>query len=123
MRASALYKARRWVQLAVFLIFLYLTIRPAGPGAAVPTWAGLFFWVDPLAGVSGMTAARQVSAALLIGSLAALLFSLVLGRAWCGWLCPMGTVLDWASGAGADLGRTRPICRTAGAASSTSCWC
>jgi polyferredoxin len=24
-----------------------------------------------------------------------LILALVTGRAWCGWLCPMGTVLDW----------------------------
>ncbi len=94
MRASTLHKARRWVQLAAFLVFLYLTVRAAAVGAA----AGLFFWLDPLAGAAGMIAARQVSAALLIGGLAALLFSLVFGRAWCGWLCPMGTVLDWFPG-------------------------
>jgi len=94
MRANALHKARPWVQLAVFLVFLYLTIR----AAAVASTAGLFFWLDPLAAASGMIAARRITAALLIGTLAALLFSLVLGRAWCGWLCPMGTVLDWFGG-------------------------
>ncbi len=101
MRANAMHKARRWVQLAVFLVFVYLTIR----AAAVPTAAGLFFWLDALAGASGMIAARQITGTLLFGSLAALVFALVLGRAWCGWLCPMGTVLDWARGPGR---RSRP---------------
>lgn len=94
MQAGAIRKTRRWVQLAVLLVFLYLTIR----SASVPAVAGLFFWLDPLAGVSAMVAARQVLATLLIGSLVALLFALVFGRAWCGWLCPMGTALDWFPG-------------------------
>jgi MauM/NapG family ferredoxin protein len=98
--AGVVRKARRWVQFGVFLVFLYLAIRPAASGAA-----GLFFWLDPLAGLSGMLAARRIIAALLVGSFVALLFSFVLGRAWCGWLCPMGTVLDWARGPGR---RSRP---------------
>ena len=32
---------------------------------------------------------------MLAGGLIALALALVAGRAWCGWLCPLGTVLDW----------------------------
>jgi len=49
--------------------------------------------LDPLLALAGTLAARAV----LVGSalaLGTLLLTLVFGRAWCGWLCPLGTVLD-----------------------------
>ena len=56
--------------------------------------ADLFFRLDPLAGIAGMIAARQIVPALLIGAAVMLVATLLLGRVWCGWLCPLGTVLD-----------------------------
>ena len=56
--------------------------------------ADLFFRLDPLAGIAGMIAARQIVPALLIGAAVTLVATLLLGRVWCGWLCPLGTVLD-----------------------------
>ena len=41
-----------------------------------------------------MIAARQIVAALLIGTAVTLVVTLLLGRVWCGWICPLGTVLD-----------------------------
>jgi polyferredoxin len=49
--------------------------------------------LDPLAVLAHLLASRT----LLIGSALALLtvgLTLALGRAWCGWLCPLGTTLD-----------------------------
>ena len=56
--------------------------------------ADLFFRLDPLAGIAGMIAARQIVPALLIGAALMLVVTLLLGRVWCGWLCPLGTMLD-----------------------------
>lgn len=84
--------ARPWVQLAAFLLFLFLL---AGAGRTQPLPADLFFRLDPLAGLANMIAARQVVATLLAGGLVALAAALVAGRVWCGWLCPLGTLLDW----------------------------
>ena len=92
MIATTLRRFRRWVQLAAFLLFLYLLL-----------WAGrlpflradLFFLADPLTGLANTLAARHIVAPILIGGVLAFAFALVLGRAWCGWLCPMGTILDW----------------------------
>ncbi|MGQ9841229.1 MAG: 4Fe-4S binding protein [Anaerolineae bacterium] len=47
-------------------------------------------------GLAHVLAARQAAPGLLIGAALALAFALCFGRAWCGWLCPLGTVLDWA---------------------------
>lgn len=49
--------------------------------------------LDPLLALANALAART----FLVGSalaLITLLLTLVFGRAWCGWLCPLGTVLD-----------------------------
>ncbi len=93
MKAQTLRRLRRWVQVLAFLFFLYLLLG-AGRTGFLP--ADLFFRLDPLAGLTNLMAARQVVPALLIGGLIVLAASLVVGRVWCGWLCPLGTVLDWA---------------------------
>ena len=55
-----------------------------------------FFLVDPLLGTAGMLAARRVLPRLL-WSLGLLGLTLVVGRGWCGWACPLGTMLDLTS--------------------------
>ena len=91
MSAHTLRKLRPWVQLAAFVLFAALLI---GAGRLVWLPADLFFRLDPLTGIAGMIAARQIVPALLIGAALMLVVTLLLGRVWCGWLCPLGTVLD-----------------------------
>jgi MauM/NapG family ferredoxin protein len=93
MRASAVRRLRPWVQALAFILFVVVLVG-AGRVATLP--ADLFFRADPLAGLAGMLAARRLVPALLAGGLIALALAVVAGRAWCGWLCPLGTVLDWA---------------------------
>jgi polyferredoxin len=53
--------------------------------------------LDPLLVLASTLAAR----AFMVGSalaLAPLLLTLLFGRAWCGWLCPLGTMLDLVHG-------------------------
>jgi MauM/NapG family ferredoxin protein len=92
LRAVTLRRGRKWVQLAALLLFLVVLVA-ANRVAWLP--ADLFFRVDPLAGLVGMLAARQIVVKLLIGAALMLAATVVLGRFWCGWLCPLGTVLDW----------------------------
>ncbi len=92
MRTTLLRRLRPWMQALAFLLFLALML---GAGRAGWPLAGLFFRLDPLAGLAGMLAARQIVPALLVGGLITLLLTVALGRVWCGWLCPLGTVLDW----------------------------
>ena len=50
--------------------------------------------LDPLVMISQLLASRT----FLVGSslaLITLILTLLLGRVWCGWFCPMGTILDW----------------------------
>ncbi len=56
----------------------------------------LLMRIDPLAGISASLSAKE----LLIGfwpSAAMILLGLLLGRVWCGWLCPLGSLVDWIS--------------------------
>ena len=77
---------RNAVQVAAFLGFMILFLN------ALP----LLMRFDPLAMLANTIAGRS----FLLLSLVALFMvalSLVFGRAWCGWLCPLGTVLEWFS--------------------------
>ena len=91
-RASTMRRLRPWVQTLAFIFFVVLLVL-AGRVSFLP--ADLFFRLDPLAGLAGMLAARRVVPALLVGGLITLALTVFAGRAWCGWLCPLGTVLDW----------------------------
>jgi ferredoxin len=92
MRASTVRRLRPWVQALAFILFVVVLVA-AGRVAFLP--ADLFFRLDPLAGLAALLAARRQAPAMLAGGLIALALAVIAGRAWCGWLCPLGTVLDW----------------------------
>jgi MauM/NapG family ferredoxin protein len=83
---------RRTAQATALLAFLacFLALRSS---AIPPEITNSFMQLDPLA----MLAAGLASRAVIDGSILAavvLLLTLLFGRAWCGWICPLGTVLD-----------------------------
>jgi polyferredoxin len=84
---------RRVVQALALLTFLALFVwsRRGGWPAALVNFP---MRLDPLATLAHLIASRTllVSSALALVTVA---LTLVLGRAWCGWLCPLGTILDW----------------------------
>jgi len=75
---------RTSVQVIAFLGFLALF------SGALP----LLMRLDPLAVMANIIASRIIQPLLAI-SLTMVALSLVFGRAWCGWLCPLGTVIEW----------------------------
>ncbi|MCJ7736576.1 MAG: 4Fe-4S binding protein, partial [Anaerolineae bacterium] len=56
--------------------------------------ADLFFRLDPLNASAAMLASRSWIPRLA-PALATLVLTLIVGRVWCGWICPLGTLLDW----------------------------
>jgi polyferredoxin len=80
------------VSAALFLLLAIMTFR--GAESILPL--DLFFRLDPLAGLAAMIASRAVVAAMLL-SLVTLVLGALVGRVWCGWICPLGAILDWVS--------------------------
>lgn len=84
-------KRRRAVQFISLAIFLYLIILTAYPlPTKVPT--GIYRVLDPLSFLSASLAQRVWKLSLF--AIPTLVLALVLGRVFCGWICPMGTVVD-----------------------------
>ena len=94
---------RRVIQVLSLAVFLDLFFRVSWPYAAVFThdvfaekeWlpVEVFLWLDPLVGLSTALAARAWNVAL-IGMLGILALGVFLPRAFCGYLCPLGTLID-----------------------------
>jgi polyferredoxin len=85
--------ARRAVQIVCFAGFVYLLFAALQRHEAHP-FADLFFRFDPLAAFGTMLAARAWLPDLGL-ALVTVALTIVLGRVWCGWICPLGTLLGW----------------------------
>lgn len=88
-KATLWKRARQVVQYAALLLFLviiYLELIGEAP-------INIFARLNPLQAVAGMVGGRE-----LIGTywpvLLTVAVTLVFGRVWCGWLCPLGGVLE-----------------------------
>ncbi|MCL4560270.1 MAG: 4Fe-4S binding protein [Chloroflexi bacterium] len=84
---------RKTVQALAFLTFVILAVSLHSKIWPITLSSGIFS-LDPLATLAHLLASRT----FLAGSALALLlvlFTIIFGRAWCGWLCPLGTLLDW----------------------------
>lgn len=107
MSRRAARRLRQGVQAASLLFFLYLTFatfQHVTPGPA----ASVFLRLDPLIALASMLAARDWIWAL-VPALVVVAATLMLGRVWCGWICPLGTVLEYARVPGArERGRRLP---------------
>ena len=84
--------ARKLTQYTALLIFLALFVAARGSGWPA-SLLNLFIRLDPLLILANLLASRTFLAGSAI-VLLTILLTLVFGRAWCGWLCPLGTVLD-----------------------------
>ncbi|MEN6407037.1 MAG: 4Fe-4S binding protein [Thermoguttaceae bacterium] len=85
---------RRASQWLLLLLFLWLFRRTQyGDSDLLAGGENLLFRLDPLVGATAMLAARQWIAQCWPGLLLAAL-TLVGGRFFCGWACPLGTLLD-----------------------------
>ncbi len=90
--------ATRWIRirqvvqyaaLLLFFVLVYFTLR----GTLLPANNNIFSRLNPLQALVSMIASRQIitsywPALLTVG------VTLLVGRVWCGWICPLGGVLE-----------------------------
>lgn len=84
--------ARKSIQYLVLITFILLFIA-SRPLSWPSHLVNLPMRLDPLLVISHIIASRT----FLVGSslaLITLILTIVFGRVWCGWLCPLGTILD-----------------------------
>jgi len=93
-RRHPLHRLRPYVQLAFFALFLVLLVLTAlGTAVTASTWlADLFLITDPL--ILVCLALAGAATPVLMASLVAVALSLLVPRAYCGWICPLGTAMD-----------------------------
>ena len=105
-------RLRRISQLVFFLLFLYLLLRTELRGSLHATGSEiallypvrLFFQIDPLVAISNALATHSLYHGLL-WSLVILIPTLFLGRFFCGWICPMGSLNHFFSSLKSDRKR------------------
>ena len=86
-------------QILFFLLFLFLLIRTefrgtiatSGSDIRLPYPVGLFFQLDPLVSLSNALTGHGLYRGLL-WSLVILIPTMFLGRFFCGWICPLGSI-------------------------------
>ncbi len=79
----------QYASLAVFVVLFVMTRREGWSPAVV----NLPMRLDPLLMIANLFASRTFLVASSI-ALITIIATLVFGRAWCGWICPLGTTLD-----------------------------
>jgi len=81
-------------QLIFLIIFFVLFVMTEYRGTdEISAAINSFFRADPLVAISYLLSQKTFTLLLLPGALMAV-FTIILGRFFCGWLCPLGTILD-----------------------------
>lgn len=89
-----LKQARRFCQLLCLLIFLFLFRRTDYAGEdVIPYAVNLLFRLDPLV-LASLTLATKSFISMLWPAFVIMGLTLVFGRVFCSWICPLGTLID-----------------------------
>ena len=94
MARRGVHSLRRWFQivfLIVFFVLLTLTVWPLGQ-----VYLGVFLVGDPLIAINSL--ANGVWKAPMLLAVAMLALPLVAGRAFCGYACPTGAIIEMTGG-------------------------
>jgi len=83
---------RRIVQLVALLLFLVLLTKTSYP-LSMEGWVDIFPRLSPVAVLFTMISSRTILSRIL-PALILLILTLLLGRFFCGWICPLGSTID-----------------------------
>ena len=105
MKNSAWTYARKTSQSFCLAVFLWLFLQTEYRGLdQLPYPVSLLFRIDPLAALADFFAPGSFAWQVLWPALLILLATVLFGRFFCGWICPLGSTLD---GLGKIVGRGR----------------
>lgn len=99
MRSSILRRLRLTSQIAFLVLFVVLLLRTEFPGSIrsattdvrIPYPVGLFLETDPLVALATALSTGTLYRNL-VWAVPLLLLAILIGRAFCGWVCPLGTL-------------------------------
>jgi polyferredoxin len=87
---------RRAIQISILSIFLLLFVTTSYRGGnEVDYPINVFLSIDPLVALSTLASSRAINA-FFWPSLLLIAATVLIGRFFCGWVCPLGTTLDLA---------------------------
>lgn len=88
-------RIRQIAQILFFGLFIVLLFSSLQKRTVFPL-ADFFFRINPLSALTAMLASRawipRLGWALIIVGL-----TILIGRVWCGWICPFGSLLEWVT--------------------------